>query len=59
MLLAPKIAPISFREIGEQNPCSLAEYWSRDRGWGFISAKDDYGGGNFSNFEFSKNEYFL
>jgi hypothetical protein len=40
MLLAPRIAPISDAEIGEQNSCSFAEYCSRDRGWGFVSAKD-------------------
>ena len=41
MLLAPKIAPLSFGEVGEQNRCSFAEYCSRDRGWGFVSPKVD------------------
>ena len=40
MLPAPRIAPISNGEIGEQNMGSFAEYCSRDSEWGFISAKD-------------------
>jgi hypothetical protein len=39
MLLAPRIAPISFREIGEQNLVFLKEYCSRDNGNAFISPK--------------------
>ena len=39
MLLAPKIAPIAFGEIGEQNVGSFAEYCSRDSEWAFISPK--------------------
>jgi hypothetical protein len=43
MLPAPRIAPIAFREIGEQNVGSFAEYCSRDSGNVFISPKVDKG----------------
>jgi hypothetical protein len=32
----------------------LSEYCSRDRGWGFITTKDGYGGGIFSEFSVLK-----
>jgi hypothetical protein len=40
MLPAPRIAPISNGEIGEQNMGSFAEYCSRDSGNAFIPPKD-------------------
>jgi len=40
MLPAPRIAPISFGEIGEQNLVFLSEYCNRDSGNAFISTKD-------------------
>jgi hypothetical protein len=39
MLLAPKIAPILDREVGEQNAGYFLEYCSRDSEWAFISPK--------------------
>jgi hypothetical protein len=40
MLLAPRIAPITFREIGEQNLVFLSKYCSRDIGYPLITPKD-------------------
>jgi hypothetical protein len=39
MLLAPKIAPISDREIGESNTGFFAEYFIEIGGWAFVSPK--------------------
>jgi len=49
MLLAPRIAPISNEEIGEQNLVLLSEYCSRVSGNVFISPKVGKGR-NFSRF---------
>jgi hypothetical protein len=50
MLLAPRIAPMSFGDVGEQNAGSFAEYFSRDSEWAFISSKVGSREGIFSKF---------
>ena len=40
-VICPRIAPIAFRKIGEQNLVFLSEYCSRDSGLLLMSSKVD------------------